>query len=376
MTPSSIRIALRLHPQWWRDRYGDEVQLVSLDMISDGQSEWRLATNLFLDAARQWIRGPVLDSAPNSPIRSQLAGARSALPFALVLPLVIYTMMDQTYRSSLMTLISGSPTLYLGWPSSSSFSGRRWETIHHGSNFVTGPTGPLVHGSMSWATFLSGVGAFFVGWITLLSLIALLVAWGGVRYAIRLSDSPKPRWRVLAWMPGFTLIVVTTFFLWVNHLDQQVVLTTVMRSGRPVLVTGIQHPTLARILGDVNLLLGLGLWIASVASLTFLASRVETDARTSRLPITLSRLVGRTMPLLLLGYAMWIVGLRLQGSPTTPGQVVVNYAHAGWWPAATIVDDARKLNTFDARKVNSFGNSNSCCQRSASRSAGCRPLGL
>ncbi len=331
-----LRLALVLHPQWWRDRYGEEVQLVSLDMIADGQSPFRLATNLCVDAARQWVRGPVLHSSSRSPVRAQLAGAGAALPFALVLPLLAYTMMGQTYRSSLMTRISGSPTLYLGWPSGSSFTGRRWETIHHGSNFVTGPTGPLVHGSMSWATLLSGVGAFFVGWITVLSLIALLVAWSGVRYAIRTSDSPKRRWRVLSWMPGFALIVVAALFLWINHLDQQPVFTTVMRSGRPVTVTGIQHPTLTRILGDVNLILGLGLWIAAVASLTFLASRVETDARTSRFPIALSRLVGRAMPLLLFGYALWIVGLRSQGPQTTPGQVVVSYAHAGWWPAATI----------------------------------------
>ena len=37
-----------------------------------------------------------------------------------------------------------------------------------------------------------------------------------------------------------------------------------------------------------------------------------------------------------------------------------------------VVDDARKLDTFNARKVNSFGHPNSCRQRSAPRSAGCQ----
>ncbi len=334
MTPLPLRSALRLHPRWWRDRYADEVQLISLDMIADGQSAWRLAGNLYLDAARQWLRGPVLDSAPTSPIRSQLAGAGAALPFALVLPLIAYTMMGQTYRSSMISRISGGPTLYLGWPSPDTFSGRKWQTLQHGSNFVTGPTGPMFHGSMSWATYLSGVGAFFVGWISVLSLLGLLIAWGGVRLAVRTSDSPRRSWRILTWMPGLALVVVTSLFLWVNLLNQQPAFKTIMKSGRPVPVFSIEHPMLARVLGDVNLTVGLGLWIAAVASLSFLASRVEADARTSKLPIALSRLVGRMMPLLLVSYALWIVGLRSQSSPTTPGQVIVSYAHSGWWPVA------------------------------------------
>lgn len=334
MTPLPVRSALRLHPRWWRDRYGDEVQLISLDMIADGQSAWRLAGNLCLDAARQWIRGPVLDSAPTSLIRSQLAAAGAALPFALVLPLVAYTMMGQIYHSSITTRISGGPTLYLGWPAPDAFTGRPWETAQHASNFVTGPAGPLVHGSMSWATYLSGVGAFFVGWISVLSLLGLLMAWGGVRLAVRTSDSPRRSWRILSWMPGLALIVVATVFLWVNHLNQQPVVKTIIQSGHPIPRFSIAHPMLARFLGDVNLILGLGLWIAAVASFTFLASRVEADTRTSKFPIVLSRLVGRMMPVLLLSYALWIVGLRSQRLPTTPGQVIVSYAHSGWWPVA------------------------------------------
>ncbi len=336
MTPRAIRLALRLHPRWWRDRYSEEVGLVSLDVIADGQSASRLAMNLLLDAARQWLRRPALDSPPLSPIRSQLAGAAAALPFALVLPLVVYTMMGQTYRSALTTRISGGPTLYLTWPTPSSFTGRRWETIAHGSHFVTGPTGPLVHGSMSWATYLSGVGAFLVGWLSALSLLGLLIAWAGVRYAVRTSDAPRRSWRVLSWMPGLALIVIGALFLWVNHLNQQPVVTTVMTSGHPVSVIGIEHPVLARVLGDVSLTLGLGLWLAALASLTYVASRVAADVRSSRLPITLSRSVGRMMPLLLLAYALWIIGLRSQASATTRGQVTVGYAHAGWWPAAIV----------------------------------------
>ena len=334
MTPRAIRFALRLHPGWWRDRYGDEVTLVALDLIADGRPAWRLAANLYLDAARQWLRGPVLDYGPTSRIHAQLAGAGAALPFALVLPLVVYTMMGQTYRSSNFTRFSGGPTLYTTWPTPDSFSGRKWETIHHGSNFVTGPMGPLIHGSMSWATYLSGIGAFFVGWISTLSLLGLLVAWGGVRFAIRKSSSPRRSWRILSWTPGLALVVVTTIYLWVNHLDQQPVVKEVMRSGHPVPVTSIEHPVLARVLGDVNLTLGLGLWIGAVASLAYLASRVEVATRDSRLPIALGRLVGRIMPLLLVAYALWIVGLRSQGAPTAPGQVIVSYEHSGWWSLA------------------------------------------
>ena len=333
MTPGPIRSALRLHPRWWRERYLEEVEAVSLDLLADGRSTWRLAAGLYFDALRQWVRGPILDAMPTAGLRSQLAGAGAALPFALVLPLVMYTMTGQTYRSSAVLQVSGSPTLSLTWPTPDSFTLRKFETIHHGSNFIFGRSGPLVHGSMSWATYLSGVGAFFVGWLIVLSLIGLLVAWGGVRYSIR-KTAPRRTWRVLSWMPGIALIFVSTIFLWVNHLNQQPVSKFIMRSGHPVVSMGIEHPTLARVLGDVNLTLGLGLWIGAAASLVYLASHVEVESRDSWMPIAISRFVGRMMPLLLLAYGLWIVGLRSQKLPVVSGQVVVSYVHSGWWPLA------------------------------------------
>jgi hypothetical protein len=220
------------------------------------------------------------------------------------------------------------------WPTPDTFMFRKFEDIQHGSTFILGRTGPLVHGSMSWATYLSGVGAFLIGWLTVLLLFGLLVAWGSVRYSIRKTSAPHRTWRVLSWTPGIALIFVSTIFLWVNHLDQQPVGRIIMRSGHPVVLMSIAHPTLARLLGDVNLTLGLGLWIGAAVSLTYLASHVEVDARDSWLPITISRFVGRAMPLFLIAYGLWIVGLRSQKPPAVPGQVVVSYVHSGWWPLA------------------------------------------
>lgn len=334
MSPSSIRIALRLHPRWWRERYLDEVEVVSADLLGEGRPAWRLAAGLYFDALRQWVRGPILDTMPTSGLRSQLAGAGAALPFALVLPLVMYTMMAQTYRSSTVLQVSGSPTLDLTWPTPDTFTFRKFEDIQHGSTFILGRTGPLVHGSMSWATYVSGVGAFLIGWLTVLLLIGLLVAWGCVRFSIRKTATPRRTWRVLSWTPGIALIFVSTIFLWVNHLNQQPVSKSVIRSGHPVVSMSIAHPTLARVLGDVNLTLGLGLWIGAAVSLTYLASHVEVDSRDSWLPITISRFVGRAMPLFLIAYGLWIVGLRSQKPPAVPGQVVVSYVHSGWWPLA------------------------------------------
>ena len=45
-------IALRLHPKWWRDRYLDEAQVVTNDLVATGRSRWRIATNLAFGAMR------------------------------------------------------------------------------------------------------------------------------------------------------------------------------------------------------------------------------------------------------------------------------------------------------------------------------------
>src|ERR1700730_17498643 len=49
---AALSIALRLYPKWWRDRYLDEAQVVTNDLVATGRSRWRIATNLAFGAMR------------------------------------------------------------------------------------------------------------------------------------------------------------------------------------------------------------------------------------------------------------------------------------------------------------------------------------
>ena len=70
--------------------------------------------------------------------------------------------------------------------------------------------------------------------------------------------------------------------------------------------------------------------------MAYLASRVELSADEARVPLALSRMIGRIVPLMTVAYSLWALGLRLQGDPSSRGQVIVSYAHSGWWPLALV----------------------------------------
>jgi hypothetical protein len=60
-----------LYPAWWRERYGDEVEVCSNDLVESGRSSWRINFGLFWGAVRTRV------SARGMPATSELWAARA-----------------------------------------------------------------------------------------------------------------------------------------------------------------------------------------------------------------------------------------------------------------------------------------------------------
>ena len=330
-----VRIALAIHPRWWRRRYRDEVATITADVLGEGTSRWRVATGLFFDALRQWVRGPLPDLTQPPAIRRQVAASVSALPAALMVPLVLYTTSYQHSSNAVwQTFDSLLPTP--SWPNPHAFDGRVTKMALINGTFTQTSIGPVIHGWMSWPTFLSGVGIFFVAVLALACLLSLLTVYSSmVRALLERSDHVRFG-RIMAWSPALAVAFIVSLYLWANHLNQQVAFRSGLVHGNPISRMTVLHPLLDRVVSNLNAIVGFGTLAGSLVAMFFLASRVELDADEARVAIALSRLIGRIAPFMTAAYAMWVMGLRLQGGATSKGQIIVSYAHSGWWPITLV----------------------------------------
>lgn len=87
---STVGIAFRLYPKWWRDRYLDEAQAVTDELAVSGRSRWRIAMNLVFGAMRARL------DAAGMPLQYDLWAARTrativlaTAPALVVMPLML-----------------------------------------------------------------------------------------------------------------------------------------------------------------------------------------------------------------------------------------------------------------------------------------------
>ena len=330
-----VRIALAVHPRWWRRRYSDEVATITADLLDEGRSRWRVGAGLVVDALRQWVRGPVADLTQSPAMRRQVAASVAALPTALMIPLVLYTTSYQRYSNAVWQQMN--PLLPMpSWPNPHVFDGRVTRTVLVKGIFTATRNGPMIHAWMSWPTFLSGVGYFIVTVLALVSLSLLLTVYSSMVRALSERSGHTRFGRILVWSPAIAMALLVGLYLWANHLNQQIAFGSAVVHGKHMAHMMVLHPLLARVVGDLNVILGFGTLAGSLLAMAFLASRVELDADESRVPLILSRLIGRLTPLMTAAYALWVLGLRLQRNSTSKGQVMVSYVHSGWWPLTLV----------------------------------------
>ena len=179
-------------PSWWRERYADEVRVVSNDMTAEGRSTLMVTLNLLGGAVR------ARSSAQGMPktyglwsARAKISIAAATLPWLVVAPLAAIAIGNQTLHSS-----AGLVT----------WSGFNFLPTHLQTGFSKGTpvaAPPLTSGGQA---VLYAMFAFVM--LFLATFVVLISGWSGLTGAIKRSGAPhRRRLLLLAWAPVFSLLI-------------------------------------------------------------------------------------------------------------------------------------------------------------------------
>ena len=86
----AVNTALKLYPPWWRDRYLEEAQAVTGDLIEAGGSRWRISLNLSGGAlrARLTAKGMPMEAEPWAS-RTRASIVLATAPTLAVVPVML-----------------------------------------------------------------------------------------------------------------------------------------------------------------------------------------------------------------------------------------------------------------------------------------------
>jgi len=172
---SAIDLAIGCYPNWWRERYAEEMRAIAADLTADGRSPTRVALNLLRGAmrARSRARGmPKLYELWSTRTRVSIAAA--TLPWMLVAPFLLMAMGTQSLHST------AGKVSYTGW----SF---RMNDLQIAGSPPT-PAPPLTP-----AGSVAPYASLAVGVLFLLTLAVLAFGWSALTGAIRRSEIPHRR---------------------------------------------------------------------------------------------------------------------------------------------------------------------------------------
>ena len=333
-TGSAIELALRCYPSWWRERYADEVRVVSQDLTEDGRSTMRLTLNLLGGAfqARSRARG-MPKSLGLWSVRTKNSIAAATLPWLLVAPLMYFAAGNMTFHS---------PGGIITW-SGYSFMPNHLQIIRHA---VAVPAPPLVPvGRLVLYSSLAITVLFLTTFAVLIS------GWSGLARAIRRSHTPhRGRLRLLAWAPVFTLLT-------------DVALLTIQDSVRPHWYTTYRnhivahggHPSTLYVLDIVVPTVVIVGWLVSVACVGIAARKANVAPEDLRFGKSVSVVVASLFALLVAAYATWGVGLIIQARQAASGSfTTIGYSRSGLWlPMMFVLVLAVALSVMSARAARS-----------------------
>jgi hypothetical protein len=307
----TIKLALSCYPAWWRERYGDEVQVHAADMLADGRSPMALSISLLWGAARaRWsARGMPRDYRVWA-ARNRVSIAAATLPWLLLVPIATFTIGNQKLGP---TAVQDGPGRLRQLPAAPA------------SRIVT----------------LSGVALLILFLVTFLLLVG---GWSHLVGGIRRSSAPdRARTLRVAWVPGITAAVVVIGFVVEEVLRPSAVAETnsVTASGRYIprvhYLNG--YPTAAHAVGAVLAVVAIAGWLLSIGCVGFAAKRAEVDPAALRYGTGLSAAVAALFSLLLAAYVTWGIGLTIQAREAAHRQFyAVTYSRQDLWlPMAALL---------------------------------------
>jgi len=333
-TPTAIELALRCYPGWWRERYADEVRVVSRDLTAEGRSTVRVTLDLLGGAflARSRAQGMPTTYRLWS-VRTRTSVAAATLPWLLIVPFVLAAVGNVSFRSS------EGPIVWSGI----SVMPSHLQIINHA---VASPAPPLAPvGRLVLYSSLALTVLFF------LTFIVLISGWSGLTSAIKRSSvAHRRRLRLLAWTPVFTLLV-------------DVVLVITQAKMRPnsfafhqnhVVASG-GSPAVLHILDIVVPTVAIVGWLVSIACVAVAARRADVAPTDLRFGTSVATLVALLFALFVAAYATWGIALIVQTRQAANGNfTTIGYTHSGLWvPVMLVLVIAVALSVMSARAARS-----------------------
>lgn len=306
----TIDLALRSYPGWWRERYADEVSLVSHDLAAEGHSTPRIALNLLGGSiqARAIGRGMPKSYRLYS-LRTRTSIAAATLPWLIVVPFVMATMGSVSFHSA------AGP---IGWSGFSAYP----------SHLQFNDINPRPVPSLTAAGHLALYSALAITVLFLVTFVVLISGWSGLSRGIRQSNSPqKRRLRLLAWTPVFALLVDVALVI-----AQGVVRPNSLTGHMGHFVLSGGNPTVLHVLNIVVPVVAISGWFISAYCVAVAARRANIAPADLRFGKSVAVTVATLFTLLGAAYATWGIGLLLQSRQAATGDyTTVGYAHIGLW---------------------------------------------
>ena len=325
-TGKAIELALRCYPGWWRERYADEVRVVSRDLTTDGRSTVRVTLNLLGGAFRARSRAQGMPKTYGLwSVRTRTSIAAATLPWLLVAPFFGASVGTMSFHSSegpvAASTISAIPT--------------RLQIISHHAGLTPAP--PLAP-----AGRIVGYSYLALSVLCLVGFAVLISGWSCLTSAIKQSTvAHRRRLRLLARAPVFALLVDLVLVI-----AQAIVRPTITGTG-----TAGGNPTMLHILNYAVPNVAIVGWLISVACVGVAARRAEVAPTDLRFGKSVAVVVAWLFALYVAAYATWGIGLIVQARQSANGNfTTIAFSRSGLWlPTMVLLIATATLSVMSAR---------------------------
>jgi hypothetical protein len=233
-------ILLRLYPRWWRERYGDEMEVMLQGLVEGGRPPLLLAINLFASSVGAWLRGT---GAPAThefwSTRTQRSLLISVIPWFVFIPL------------NLVLGLSNSQHGYFKGSSSIRLSGAGSDALHYLSILAIAVFVSCMVALVGWQILRGGLGGqsvrlkwfrltnrFAMAGIVLVIAALFLGEYGITSMFAEPSAVIGVGLLVVSWvsLPGVIVLMMCDGRLAVSRLRAEVTVSTIL-AGLNVLTT-------------------------------------------------------------------------------------------------------------------------------------------
>ncbi len=338
---SAVALALRCYPSWWRERYADEVRVVSNDLTGEGRSSFIVTLNLLGGAlrARSGARGMPKNYCLWS-ARTRASIATATLPWLLVVPLVLIAMGNEALHSSAGPVVWSGPSFI---PT---------HLLIASTHVPPAPAPPLT--PVARLVLFAGVA---IDLLFLVTSVVLVSGWSGLNGAIRRSTSPhRRRLLLLAWVPVFSILtdIALVFAQSAVRYPSYRMVGGGFLAGHMVVPHLVAYGGHLAVLHLLDVLLptvaGVG-WLASIVCVALVARRAEAAPSDLRFGRSVAVVVASLFAMLGVAYATWGIGLMAQARQAAKGSyTTVVFPHSSLWlPTALVLGSGIVLSGMGAR---------------------------